>query len=396
MTATTIAEQLRDAIGLDAQSIGPAALARAVEQRMGSLKIRNELAYADLIASSEGELHELIENVVVAETWFFRDREAFIVLADLVVPRRGPLHVLSAPCSTGEEPYSIAMALLEAGLPPARFTIDAIDVSGRALAVARVGRYGKNSFRGDDLRFRERHFEPAGSSWILRDDLRSTVHFAEGNLLQPDLQHLYDVIFCRNLLIYCDTAAQQKILATLHRLLQPDGLLFVGPAETTLAAINGFTPVRHALSFALQKRVEAPLRAPISVVAPKPKLVRGDASRRPPGERPAKAIENNTLRDAERLADSGQLARARAISESILRRTPDSAAVHYLLGIIAEGERDDARAADAYRKALYLQPDHLEALVHYALLAEKRGDVTAATQLFDRARRAEQQRKHSS
>ena len=109
------------------------------------------------------ELQELIDTVAVPETWFFRDRGAFIALARIALDamvRRGPtdvLRILSVPCSTGEEPYSIAMSLLDAGLSPQRFQVEAIDISHRAIERARAGVYRRNSFRGQDLLFRGRH-----------------------------------------------------------------------------------------------------------------------------------------------------------------------------------------------------------------------------------------------
>src|SRR6185369_5176323 len=100
----------------------------------------------------------------------------------------GVLRVLSLPCSTGEEPYSVAMALLDAGFPAERFRVDALDISLRALAFARRGVFGRNSFRGGDLEFRERHFTAAGAGWQLGEVARQPVEFRQGNVLDTHLQ----------------------------------------------------------------------------------------------------------------------------------------------------------------------------------------------------------------
>ncbi|PYR25924.1 MAG: methyltransferase, partial [Acidobacteria bacterium] len=137
---------------------------------------------------SDAELQELIDAVVVPETWFFRDRESFLALARLVreewlrSPWAGVLRLLSLPCSTGEEPYSMAMALLEAAVPADRFRIDALDISTRALAQAGRAVYGRNSFRGDELGFRDRHFETAAQNYRVSETVRQRVRLQQGNL----------------------------------------------------------------------------------------------------------------------------------------------------------------------------------------------------------------------
>jgi chemotaxis protein methyltransferase WspC len=110
------------------------------------------------------------------------------------------------------------MALLDAGLPAERLRIDAIDISTRALDLARLGLYGRNSFRGADLTFRDRHFTAEGRDWRLRDTVRAPVHFAQGNVIAPDFLASaapYDIIFCRNLLIYFNPATQQRVAGVL-------------------------------------------------------------------------------------------------------------------------------------------------------------------------------------
>src|SRR5436190_14625947 len=147
---------LREKMGLDAASIGSGLIHRIVRLRMKTLGLKQVEEYRKLLASSRGEWNELVEGVVVTETWFFRDREPFGALVrqvlDAWLPAHptAPLRLLSLPCSSGEEPYSVAMALLDAGVPNGRFQIDGADISGRALERARQGIYRKNSFRGED------------------------------------------------------------------------------------------------------------------------------------------------------------------------------------------------------------------------------------------------------
>lgn len=153
-------------MGLDAVSIGSTTIDRAVLARMASLGVERREDYWQQLQDSTDEVQELIEAVVVPETSFFRDREAFAVLVRLILVEwlpahpRGTLRLLSIPCSTGEEPYSMVMALLDAGFSLGQFEVDAVDISARALTQAKRGVYGMNSFRGENLSFRERYFRP--------------------------------------------------------------------------------------------------------------------------------------------------------------------------------------------------------------------------------------------
>src|SRR5262245_45557195 len=156
---------LKQSIGLDAAAIGSSIIERAVRQRVQACCLQDWREYAGRIRSSDTELQSLIEAVVVPETWFFRDKNAFSAMVSLL--RRwdrtarptDPLHLLSAPCSAGEEPYSMAMALLDAGFTLDQLRIEGWDISSQALARARTAAYGRNSFRGPDVAFRQRHFE---------------------------------------------------------------------------------------------------------------------------------------------------------------------------------------------------------------------------------------------
>jgi chemotaxis protein methyltransferase WspC len=264
MTALTeFGDLLKQSIGLDVDSIGLSAIERAVQERQSAFNAFDRTAYWQRLRASDAELQALIEAVVVPETWFFRDREAFTTVARIAHEQwlRGPptsvLRLLSLPSSTGEEPYSMAMALLDAGIPADRFRIDAVDVSARALAYAEQATYGKNSFRGRDLAFRDRHFEPDARGQRLKDAVRRQVRFQQGNILAQEFlpgTETYDAIFCRNLLIYFDRTTQDRAIHVLQRLLKANGTLFVAPSETGVLLNHDFASARVPLAFAFHKR----------------------------------------------------------------------------------------------------------------------------------------------
>src|SRR5712691_8034074 len=177
-----IEHALRDRIGLDAASIGSTLLQRSIRLRMKSHGLKKADDYFGLLQSSSAEWSELVESVVVTETWFFRDTESFMALLRLVQESLltnpiGKVRLLSLPCSSGEEPFSLAMALLDAGVAPERFEIDAVDISARALAGAEKGVYGKNSFRGKELGFRNRYFRSTPEGFAISPLVRKCVRF---------------------------------------------------------------------------------------------------------------------------------------------------------------------------------------------------------------------------
>ena len=412
---------LKQAIGLDAASIGLTAIERAVQQRMAACRAESLRAYGDMVRGSESERQELIEAVVVPETWFFRDREAFAVLGRIMQKDRlgddSMLRILSMPSSTGEEAYSIAMALFDAGLMANRFSIDAIDVSRRALAHAERAVYGKNSFRGNDLGFRERYFEATEQGYHVSERVSRQVRFQRGNLFESDMSAAvgsYDIVFCRNLLIYFDRATQDRAVRILGRLLKPQGVLFVAPAETGLLLGHDFASMKIPLAFAFAKGAAKAVRGRSAPASPT-KMV-ADPSRFPgkmaPAVKPIPAFSpppqsapqslsvnaaagqrENGMEQAGHFADQGRFVEAVRCCEEYLRSNGPSAEAFYLMGLVRDATGSHLEAAESYRKALYLDPDHHEALIHLAFLMEKQGSTAAALTLRERARRVEEKRK---
>ena len=451
--------------GIDPDSLGNDFLTRALTERVHALQADGERlpsaarppvtqdaldAYWQQLNASADERRALIELFVVPETWFFRDREAFATLARLATERLAALpgrviRVLSAPCSTGEEPYSAAMALLDAGLDPASFTIDAIDLSTRAIEHARLGCYGRNAFRGTATEFRARHFTPHRDGWLLDGRVRACVQFSQANLVEPavDTGIRYDFVFCRNVLIYFDRDAQDRVIRSLDARLADDGMLFVGPAETGVAMRHGMRSARVPLAFAFHREpagaatdvfaarpaaplsaaapyrradrfTVAPLAATRSVLAVAPPAWLGDTRQpfaAPPPAMSAAAFDARrdlpvtaaepaaslapvaesaapTLEDAQALANAGAFDEAERVLAQFSARVGPHADAFYLNGLIADARGRAAEAGDFYRKALYLRPTHHEALTHLATLLDVGGDRAGAQWLLERARRS--------
>lgn len=410
---------LKDRIGLDVASVGEAIIERALRQRCTATESADDDAYWNLLQSSGGEQQALIEAVIVPETWFFRYPESFASLSNLARERlaelRGarPIRILSLPCSTGEEPYSIAMALFDASIPAQQFSIDAMDISPISIQRAQRGVYGKNSFRGDDIAYRERHFNPVDDGFLLHERVRDQIDFRAGNLLDPALLNrvAYDFVFCRNLLIYFDQPTQKHVFEVLKRLTREDGILFIGPAEGSLLTRMGMRSTGLPQTFAFSHynapvqapapatpAASAPRSQPVAPSVPRPAsrapVPRSSASFQPatpaPRAEPGAAATDSMatlLATIASFANQGKSSEARAACERYLQQHEPVAQVFYWLGLLSEVEGHIAQAQGFYRKALYLQPQHPETLAQLAALLAAQGDSVGARRLTERAAR---------
>ncbi len=179
----------------------------------------------------------LIEYTVVGESYFYRHPEQFAALQRYVFGSPEPLRIWSAGCASGEEPYSLAMALLESGRAPGRDRILATDVSERALERAREGVYRPWSLRRLPPELRARHFVEQGGALRIAPQVRALVAFERHNLARdPAPSGPFDLVLCRNVLIYFDPTVTAEVLYRLAGAARPGGFLVLGPVELPLAA----------------------------------------------------------------------------------------------------------------------------------------------------------------
>ncbi|UST59930.1 chemotaxis protein CheR [Pseudomonas moraviensis] len=403
---------LKERIGLDVASVGAAIIERAVRQRTTLSQAAHADEYWQLLQGSRDEQQALIEAVIVPETWFFRYPESFATLGKLARARLKELNnmralrILSLPCSTGEEPYSIAMALLDAGLQPHQFKVDGMDISPLSVEKARRALYGKNSFRGQDLEYRERHFFAEQDGHRVNEYVREQVRWQVGNVLDPTLlanEPAFDFVFCRNLLIYFDQPTQKQVFEVLKRLTHVDGVLFIGPAEGSLLGRLGMRSIGIAQSFAFSRHSEphpeplptpkplaVPVSQPLRSTAPAPVRSRPFAAvtALPVTKKTADPDAATLLAQIAALANEGKSAEARVACEQYLRSHEPVAQVFYWLGLLSDVAGLSLEAQGYYRKALYLEPQHPEALMHLAALLQAQGDSVGARRLQERAARS--------
>jgi chemotaxis protein methyltransferase WspC len=410
MVLVEIEALLSKRIGLDAKTVSSRKIARVAEARRLACGLSDLEAYLKLLKASPQELEELVELIVVPETWFFRDRKPFEFLKQYVLgewlPKSGQavLRLLSVPCSTGEEPYSLAITLLEAGLSPKQFQIDAIDISKKAIDKAKRAVYNKNSFRGEDFIDRSRYFKQTEAGYELSLLVRQSVNFQQGNLLNSStfLGKQYDIIFCRNVLIYLQSSACDQALDILNRSLVPGGLLFLGASETGKIDTEKFTSVRQPFTFAYQKAGQQKLKkvsaSPVASSSKSfqvaKKLSDKPVAKTPPTQSSPQVFISQPsypdLQEVKSLANRGQLEEALTLCKTYLSYNRMSAAAYTLLAQLYQAQGNDTQAEHYFQRALYLEPNSIEALIHLALLKESCGETRQAEILQQRIQRLRQ------
>ncbi len=406
MSLAPVLALLRREMGLNPASVGEGTVAHAMRRRMAAVGCTDAADYATRLGASQEELQELIEEVAVPETWFFREDSAFECLrqhVQQVLQSAGKprvLHFACLPCATGEEAYSIAMSLLDMGLPPAGFRVHALDISYRALIRAQQGLYGEYSFRGADQRLRARYFQTAADAYQVDQAVRDQVSFYQGSALalpSPFNALTYDVVFCRNLLIYLDAEARQRVVAGLKGMLAADGILLVGHSETSIVLHEGF--VRSANGALRVGRVAAlPASPPPARRQPRvPGAARaaGKAAGRSPATRPTPLATPDALSrvadvanaaglatddrggddlgQIRALADAGQLDEAAARCAELVRAGMHSAELYCLQGLVGNAQGNPVAARACFRKALYLDPALADARLQLSLLDQRSG-----------------------
>ncbi len=230
-------------------------VAARLAKKLRELHLPTYRAYYEHVAADKtGEsLVALIDALSTNYTSFLREASHFNFLRDTVLPalsKRPRIDVWSAPCSTGEEPYTIAITLFEAlGLPPRpEFRIRATDISTRALGIAQRGVYQAQRLSGVPMPMLRKYFVASSGVFEIHPELRKRVEFARVNLIEPliDRTH-YPVIFCRNLLIYFDKPTQERVVNQLAARLEPGGYLFIGHSESLMSTHHPLEYVAPAI-----------------------------------------------------------------------------------------------------------------------------------------------------
>ena len=391
---------VREHAGLDLREERTRDLAEILGARVRATGAGDAATYLARLgpARADGrELARILEGLVVNETYFFRDRAQLDVLASRVFPelaaRGGRIRILSAGASTGAEAYTLAILLCER-FPELVPIVDivGIDLVPAAIEVARRGRWLPWTLRDTPAAIVARYFEPHGRFHELRADVRAMVSFEVRNLLGPEgalwAPGAFDVIFCRNVLMYLAPGPAQAAVARLERSLTPGGCLFLGHAETLRGFATGLALERDAGAFYYRHRpsLRAEVEAAIELRAPPSRRLHIEGSLVVPSRvEEAKPGSGASIREVLELVERGDLAEAENACALAHAADDLDAVPYYLMALCRDRAGDPAGARRRATAAAYLDPTFAMPCLHLGLLARRDGDFRTARRELERA-----------
>jgi len=405
-----------DTIGLQYYDDKDLALAERAEQRREALGCGRAEYLRRVLAPDNGEeLAALVDEITIGETYFFRYPAQFEALSRVVLPERlayrqpdRSLRIWSAGCASGAEPHSVGIMLRrQFAVATAGWDVSILgtDINRKLLAQARRGVYGDWDLRGETTELKDACFVRKADGWHLRPAYRDAVEFRHQNLVTEIDSFVaghggaFDIIFCRNVMIYFSPALTRRLIRRFSDCLADGGWLIVGHAEPYFEIANLLTPVRLEGVTLYRKsdeavardrrRLEPAAEPPAPAIEPLPwdlpaastwrdsaPAVEPVASIAPP--KPVEAPPVGALETIRRHADAGEWPLALEACAQALRRTPMDAAVHYVQGLVHEQVGDSAAAGEAFSRAIYLERDFALAHFHNGLCCARRGDHRAA------------------
>jgi chemotaxis protein methyltransferase CheR len=410
-----LAGLLKERVGLHIRPDSYSSLKLALLARLDLLRETTPGAdeYLALLVGAGGdeELRQLLPLVTVGKTSFFRDERQFQAL-DALLPgflaRTGdggqPLRIWSAGCATGEEPYSIAMCCADRGFQPGQVELLATDVNPEAVGAAARGLYEARRVRDIPTNLLGQHFDREGDAWRVRASLRRFITAIRAhNLVSVGFPSPraggWDVIFCRNVIIYFDTPTTRRVLEQFHQALAPGGWLFLGYSESLFRLFDGFDLTEVNGAFLYRKPEDGSVRAPPRpprLALSAPPAVRHVQVPTPPAMAPARLpftepqppppppveaplAPQEFLDAAVALFSEGRFGAARELLERHLEQGGEGLAVRLTLANLYGVLRQFDRAGQCYQAALAGEPLSAEAHVFYGihLLSQAQADGAA-------------------
>lgn len=370
------ADEIRRLTGLVFQPSRRSDFAGALGHAMKRAGEHDAERYLARVRQDSALQDELIAEITVGETYFFRDPNQLRIVRELALdrfPRDRHLRLWSAGCATGEEPYTLAMLVKDAGFHSS--TILGTDLSRAALTRAQRAQYTRWSLRGvseNSARF----FEPGDKQTRPIESVRKAVEFRYLNLAEDNypsfttgVWHM-DIILCRNVLIYLDEATVARVAARLLEALSPDGWLFLGGADPLIGNLVACDVVTTPAGLAYRRKgAEQPIitdtQAAVSFAAVEQAVAIETVVATVPADTPAGANDTGWLEQIRSHANGGEIELATRLCERALERLRGSAELHYLHSVLLAEQGHFEAAAAAARRALYMERDLVVA--HLAL-----------------------------
>ena len=413
---------IKDRYGLTLKDTDIAELKSTVRSRMADLKLRAFSDYLSLISDGgrEDELDYLVSRITIGETSFFRTPPQFWALRDFVLPQllkakqanpQKKIRVLSAGCATGEEPYSLGIILREKICQELGWKVEiiAVDVNRNFLKIAQQGIYQERDLRNLDEHLKVKYFEQKGSEFHLKKELKSLVEFRHFNLAERRYDVLaqagaFDIIFCRNVLIYFDSEAFLNAINNFYRIMQMSGYLFLGYSESLYGLDSKFEGIYAPEAFFYKKIPEAKEQLSCANKPAKAKVIFSKPVLKAQGHRhktePAKMREPTLpakqpvveLLSAEQLWSKGyqlfedeEYDQAHKCFEALMESFPNSPMGYLGMAFLLANQGEDELSANYLRLAF--EKDSLLPETYYllGLLAERKEEWEKAIQNYERA-----------
>jgi chemotaxis protein methyltransferase CheR len=391
-------DHLIESTGLSFYTDRDEPLTKLVAERISVLGLRNCASYAEFLAYGEtgcAEMDVLIAQLTIGETYFFRDEEQFAAIRDVIVPDilarkrcSKQLLIWSAGCATGAEPYSLAILLArELGdrISGWQINIHATDLNRGFLLQAAEGKFRAGALRSTSDEVKRECFVKEGLTWTIHPRYKQWISFHQMNLMDGEFSTSFpagiefDLILCRNVMIYFSREANRRLIGQFHRTLGAEGWLVVGAVESNMDNLKIFRSVSAAGARLFQKTplVGGPVEA-APEADPDPGSNSAPAAPAPSGDSPddSPQVVLADLDGLRRLADHGDWQGAAEYGKQLLSQNGLNAEVHFYHALIFEklGIADEPEIS--LRHAIYL--DRKFALAHYHLgLALSRGGQTA-------------------
>ena len=419
---TTLAELLLERTGL----LFPVQKRRELEAKLvNHLRETPSVERDDFIErlkASDVELQSLVNHLTIGESYFFRNRPHFSALTSEIIPEliaanaaSRKLRIWSAGCATGEEPYSLAIMLDESFPELKRWDVRimATDINTSFLERARAGVYTRWSFRGVEERIVQKYFRPEGSTHFkLAPEIARAVEFGWLNLSRTPLAgrvlpEPFDLVICRNVLIYFTFELANRVVQSLAETLKPDGFLIVGHAESfpvlrELESVYSHATYYYRRSGASRPRVhEVALTHTVSIpgipvhdvarrpsVAPAPPKAEAPRGRHAQPTRTSVEADNlaRDLDDAQEHTDAGELARAEAILDRlVLGAGKLDHRVHFLRALVADQHDRTGDAIASLRQAIFLKKEFAIGHYYMGVICEREDDAKTAKRCFKNA-----------
>lgn len=403
-------EILGQSMGLKPELISESALRKALY----SLAVRHGGSpekWLDCLRADPAARKEFCEQFTVGETWFFRDWTPFACLREFLREIRNqpkaafPIRLLSIPCSTGEEPWSMAMLLHQEDFRPDQVTIDAVDLNHHSLETLTKARYAPFSRRENHPEANallDKYTTATSTGFEIDPRLKPFVRPCEGNLVDPRLDPSgrglkYHLIFSRNLFIYLDPVSRSKGMANLVRLLDPKGIIYLGHTEGTL--VTGFPlypwKKEYLFAYSLTKtkndtekptkktdRTKPRSRSNIPVTLPPvPKPLKGTLAPLTKAATPNPADNQSLFNRGMQAANQGKLDDAAGFFQKLCEIEPLNAAAWEMAGTVDNARGRPSEALQKLDRVLYLDPENRATLRIAALICRQLGQIPKAEQL---------------